>query len=73
MISMKANHATCICVKEECGHPNGEPCGNPVEHPDMSNLVDRNGQNVGDAFLLGVCDECLDRAGIRRVVRPPNE
>ncbi len=62
-----ATHMTCKCTKEECGHPSGVPCGKVVEHSDPANFVDRNGENVGEEFLLGVCDECLDRAGVRRV------
>jgi len=61
-----ATHASCICTRQECGHPEGERCGKAVEHADKASFIDRNGQEVGEEFLLGMCDDCLDTAGIRR-------
>jgi hypothetical protein len=29
-------------------------------------MLDRNGKEVGEEFLLAMCDDCLDTAGIRR-------
>ena len=65
VVSM-ATRATCICTKQECGHPHGERCGKAVDHADKASFIDRNGQQVDEEFLLGVCDDCLDLAGIQR-------
>jgi hypothetical protein len=57
-------NATCRCTNEKCGHPNGEPCGKPVEHPDSATFF-ANGEQVGGEFSIGICDQCLDVAGIK--------
>jgi hypothetical protein len=61
------NDTTCVCTNEKCGHPNGEPCGKPVEHADSATFF-ANGEQVGEEFALGICDACLDTAGIERRV-----
>lgn len=48
---------TCICTAAVCGHPHGEPCGNPVENPLPMRAVDRHGQQ-GPEFAKGLCEAC---------------
>ena len=51
----------CTCTNEICHHRNGEPCGKAVENPLPAKWTDRHGQEAGQEFLIGLCDECLER------------
>jgi hypothetical protein len=51
---------SCSCTSEKCNHANGEPCGQPVEHPQDIQSHDEEGP-AGPWGKMGLCEECLKR------------
>jgi hypothetical protein len=47
----------CMCTNEKCNHPNGEPCGKPVENP-LTVQAQGSGHVVGPWIKIGLCEAC---------------
>ncbi len=59
----------CGCTDKRCAHPNGQPCGKPVENPQEIESGDASGADFKPVAWVkkGICEDCWKR------VTPPWE
>lgn len=60
MAPRDGDFVACKCTDPICGHPDGLPCGAPVQNPLPIANVDGHGIE-GPEFLTGLCEECWNR------------
>jgi hypothetical protein len=49
-----------MCTASICCHPNGEPCGSPVENP-VGYIKEKVNDGYGPEHPIGLCEACWDR------------